>query len=251
MAQEINPGGEILILDDDAAVRAALSMVFSREGYRVQCFLDSHSFLAAARARIPACIILDVHIPGRSGLEVLKELNAESYPAPIFIISGRGDIPMAVDAIKHGAFDFVEKPFRGSDVVARVREAIEALTRRQANNSVSDKYSFGLPSGAETPDPAGMRGAAPARGRRLQQGSGPPIGNQPTHRRSSSCPHHGKGRSQEYRRPHPHGHDRETWLMTARPRGQSILHEPPLVQDTAQATTSKPAWIEARRWRHG
>jgi FixJ family two-component response regulator len=149
MAQEINPGGEILILDDDAAVRAALSMVFSREGYRVQCFLDSHSFLAAARARIPACIILDVHIPGRSGLEVLKELNAESYPAPIFIISGRGDIPMAVDAIKHGAFDFVEKPFRGSDVVARVREAIEALARRQANNSVSDKYSFGLPSGAE------------------------------------------------------------------------------------------------------
>jgi FixJ family two-component response regulator len=149
MAQGGNPNGEILILDDDPAVRAALSLVFSREGYRVECFFDGASFLTAARARTPACIILDVHIPGRSGLEVLKELNAQTYPAPIFIISGRGDIPMAVDAIKHGAFDFVEKPFRGSDVVARVREAIAALARRQSNSGGSDTLSLPLPAGAE------------------------------------------------------------------------------------------------------
>ena len=149
MAQEINSSGQILILDDDPAIRAALSIVFTREGYRVESFLDGASFLAAARARTPACVILDVHIPGRSGLEVLKELNAQSYPAPIFIMSGRGDIPMAVEAIKHGAFDFIEKPFRGSDVVARVREAIAALARRQANSGISDKLSFRLPPGAE------------------------------------------------------------------------------------------------------
>jgi FixJ family two-component response regulator len=149
MAEETKSGDEILILDDDPAVRAALSIVLSREGYRVECFFDGASFLAAARARTPACIILDVHIPGRSGLEVLKELNAQNYPAPIFIISGRGDIPMAVDAIKHGAFDFVEKPFRGSDVVARVREAIAALARGQANNGASDKLLFGLPPSTE------------------------------------------------------------------------------------------------------
>jgi FixJ family two-component response regulator len=148
MAQEVN-SGEVLILDDDSAVRAALSVLFSRAGYLVECFVDGASFLAAARARTPVCVILDVHVPGRSGLEILKELNAESYPAPIFIISGRGDIPMAVEAIKHGASDFVEKPFRGSDVVARVREAIAALARRQANSSTSDKLAFRLPPDAE------------------------------------------------------------------------------------------------------
>jgi FixJ family two-component response regulator len=149
MAQDVNSDGGILILDDDPAVRAALSIVFSREGYRVECFSDGVSFLAAARARTPACIILDVHIPGRSGLEILKELNAQTYAAPIFIISGRGDIPMAVEAIKNGAFDFVEKPFRGSDVVARVREAIAALARRQANSSTSDELAFRLPPSTE------------------------------------------------------------------------------------------------------
>jgi two-component system, LuxR family, response regulator FixJ len=122
---------EIFIVDDDPAVRNALSMVFSRDGFHVSDFGDGNSFLAAARARPPACIILDVHMPGRSGLDILKELNAENYEAPIFIISGKGDIPMAVDAIKHGALDFIEKPL-DDKVVARVREAIVAWEQRAA-----------------------------------------------------------------------------------------------------------------------
>jgi FixJ family two-component response regulator len=69
-------------------------------------------------------------MPGRSGLDILKELNAQHYGAPIFIISGQGDIPMAVDAVKNGALDFIEKPFDADTVVARVREAIEAWARR-------------------------------------------------------------------------------------------------------------------------
>jgi FixJ family two-component response regulator len=149
MPEDTGFGGEIFIVDDDPGVRAALSAVFSREGYQVTCFDDGTSFLAAARARVPACIVLDVHIPGRSGLEVLKELHAENYPAPIFMISGRGDIPMAVDAVKNGAFDFVEKPFRGSEVVARVREAIEALVRRQTNEEVANILRFNLPADCE------------------------------------------------------------------------------------------------------
>jgi FixJ family two-component response regulator len=120
---------EIFIVDDDLAVRNALSMVFSRDGFHVSGFGDGNSFLAAARARPPACIILDVHMPGRSGLDILKELNAENYGAPIFIISGQGDIPMAVDAIKNGALDFIEKPLDDT-VVQRVREAIAAWERR-------------------------------------------------------------------------------------------------------------------------
>src|ERR1700757_2876176 len=116
--------GEIYIVDDDAAVREALSGVFLRAGYGVACFADGAALVAATRAATPLCIILDVYIPGRSGLDILKELNADDYPAPIFIISGQGDIPMAVEAIKNGAFDFIEKPFRAHEIVARVREAI-------------------------------------------------------------------------------------------------------------------------------
>ena len=148
MPQDIGFGDEIFVVDDDPGVRAALSAVFSREGYRVTCFVDGTSFLAAARARTPACIVLDVHIPGRPGLEVLKELNAQNYAAPIFMISGRGDIPMAVDAVKNGAFDFIEKPFRGSDVVARVRETIEALVRRRTNDEVAN-LEFNIPADRE------------------------------------------------------------------------------------------------------
>ena len=108
----------------------ALSAVLSREGYQVSGFGEGKSFLAAAKARTPTCVILDVQMPGQSGLDILKELNAQHYPAPIFIISGIGDIPMAVEAIKNGALDFIEKPFDAATVVTRVREAVEAWARR-------------------------------------------------------------------------------------------------------------------------
>jgi FixJ family two-component response regulator len=143
MSQETN--NEIIIVDDDPAVRDALSVVFSLEGYHVTSFGDGQSLLAAARARTPSCIILDVHMPGRSGLDILKELNAQDYGAPIFIISGQGDIPMAVDAIKNGALDFIEKPFNADTVVSRVREAIEAWVRRKESGTGSDVLSLAFP----------------------------------------------------------------------------------------------------------
>jgi two-component system, LuxR family, response regulator FixJ len=130
MPQMDQTQGEIFIVDDDPLVRDALSVVFTLAGYKVRAFADGASFVAAARAETSACIILDVHMPGRSGLDILKALNAEHYPTPIFIISGQGDIPMAVEAIRNGALDFIEKPFNGETVVTRVREAIEARTRR-------------------------------------------------------------------------------------------------------------------------
>ncbi len=119
------------MVDDDPAVRATLVTVFTAAGYQVTAFAEGASFLAHARQRTPDCIIIDVHIPGRSGLDILKELNAAEYPAPIFIMSGQGDIAMAVDAIRNGALDFIEKPFRGSTVVTRVRTAIEAWMERR------------------------------------------------------------------------------------------------------------------------
>jgi len=141
MTDKTGGASEIFIVDDDPAICNVLSVLFSREGYQPTCFSDGASLLAATRGRTPACILLDVHIPGRSGLDILKELNAQNYPAPIFIMSGQGDIPMAVVAIRHGAFEFVEKPFRGSEIVARVCEGIEASARRPAN----DEGDFNAP----------------------------------------------------------------------------------------------------------
>jgi len=140
-----NPAsGEVFIVDDDPLVLNALTIVLSREGYQVTGFAEGASFLAAAKSRTPTCVILDVHMPGQSGLDILKELNAQQYPAPIFIISGIGDIPMAVEAIKNGALDFIEKPFDATTVVTRVREAVEAWSRRakQADGASSLPKSF-------------------------------------------------------------------------------------------------------------
>jgi FixJ family two-component response regulator len=141
MTEKAVSRGEIFVVDDDPAVRDTLSMVLSAGGYQVICFADGAALLAVARTRTPSCILLDVHIPGKSGLDILKELHGEDYPAPIFMISGQGDISMAVSAIKSGALDFIEKPFRGSEIVARLDEAIEAYARRQAENNSASRIA--------------------------------------------------------------------------------------------------------------
>ncbi len=141
MAEKPAPRGEIFVVDDDPAVRDTLSMVLSAGGYEVICFADGAALLAVARSRTPSAILLDVHIPGKSGLDILKELHGEDYPAPIFMISGQGDIAMAVSAIKSGALDFIEKPFRGSEIVARLDEAIGAYARRQTQNAASSNIA--------------------------------------------------------------------------------------------------------------
>jgi FixJ family two-component response regulator len=145
MAEIANPRGEIFVVDDDPAVRETLSVVLSAAGYQVVCFADGAALLAVARSRSPLCIFLDVHIPGRSGLDILKELHAEDYPAPIFMISGRGDIAMAVDSIKNGALDFIEKPFRGTEIVTRVEEAVGAFARRQQEHHASKSAQLHFP----------------------------------------------------------------------------------------------------------
>ena len=145
MSDKAGSRGEIFVVDDDPAVRDTLSMVLSAGGYKVICFADGAALLSVARSRTPACILLDVHIPGKSGLDILKELHGEDYPAPIFMISGQGDIAMAVSAIKNGALDFIEKPFRGSEIVARLNEAIDAYARRKAGSSGSNVQSLHFP----------------------------------------------------------------------------------------------------------
>ena len=145
MVDKLAPRGEIFVVDDDPAIRDMLSMVLSAGGYEVICFADGAALLSVARSRSPSAILLDVHIPGKSGLDILKELHGEDYPAPIFMISGQGDISMAVNAIKSGALDFIEKPFRGSEIVARLNEAIDAYARRQTQNPASNVATLHFP----------------------------------------------------------------------------------------------------------
>jgi FixJ family two-component response regulator len=121
---------DIAIVDDDPAVRDSLETIFEVEGFRVRTYADGDLFLADARRVRADCVILDVHMPKRSGLEILEALGGFNYSAPIFIISGQGDIPMAVNAIKAGAHDFIEKPFDADVVIGRVREAVAARRRR-------------------------------------------------------------------------------------------------------------------------
>jgi two-component system, LuxR family, response regulator FixJ len=124
---------DLFIVDDDAMMRDALSLVFTLAGYRVTGFVDGETFLAVARDRTPAAVLLDLHLPAKSGLVVLRELDARSYPAPIFIVTGDSDVSSAVEAVKSGAFDYLVKPLDASAIVARVRSAITAFARRDGS----------------------------------------------------------------------------------------------------------------------
>ncbi len=145
MASRFLPTSDLFIVDDDAATRDALSVVFTLAGYRVNVFADAETFLAAARSNPPAGALLDLHLPDKSGLEVLKELNAQHYPAPIFIISGDGDIACAVEVVKSGAFDYILKPFDSRAIVARVGGAIAGFAKRKSHTNGTNGATFEFP----------------------------------------------------------------------------------------------------------
>jgi FixJ family two-component response regulator len=137
--------GQIFVVDDDPSMRQSLSSVLEEEGYEVICFADGAALLSSARDCIPACIFLEVRLPGKSGIDVLKKLRAEDYPAPIFVTSGQGDIPMAVDAIRNGASDFIKKPVAGDEIVGRVKAVVEALPRASSGINSSEIASLHFP----------------------------------------------------------------------------------------------------------
>ena len=131
----------ISIVDDDPAIRDALSVVLNMEGYTVNTYATGEEFLSVAEEEVPSCVILDIHMPGRSGVDILAGLKDNNYPAPIFIISGQGDIPTAVAAVKKGAIDFIEKPFDVESVIDRVAQAIETTTNVGNNNLKDFRFS--------------------------------------------------------------------------------------------------------------
>ena len=140
MSRQIVPANELFVVDDDASMREALSVVFTLAGYRVTVFADGASFLAAVRDRVPAVVLLDLHLPDTSGLGVLREVDAHHFAAPIFIISGDGDVAHAVEAVKNGAFDYMLKPFDANAIISRVGNAIGTYARR--HNGGHAGYEF-------------------------------------------------------------------------------------------------------------
>lgn len=110
---------EIFILDDDEDVRATLCIILASGGYKGVCFADEAGLFEAMRKFSPVAILLDVNLPGRSGLEILKDFA--NYPAPVVMISGYGDISTAVTAIKNGARDFIQKPFKGREILDQLK----------------------------------------------------------------------------------------------------------------------------------
>lgn len=119
----------VFIVDDDKSVSDALALLLRLEGFATQSFSDGHAFLEAARLKPPACVILDLQLPGYSGLDVLRDLAEMRFAPPVIVISGHSDIPTAVTAMKRGALDFMEKPFAASVMADRVREAVLAYHR--------------------------------------------------------------------------------------------------------------------------
>ncbi len=115
----------VCIVDDDEAVRDSLEVLFGAEGFKVATFASAKDFLAAGPARA-GCLVTDVRMPEMNGLELLAALAGRPDPPPVIMITGHGDVPMAVRAMKLGAADFIEKPFDAQLLVARVREALRA-----------------------------------------------------------------------------------------------------------------------------
>jgi FixJ family two-component response regulator len=132
---------EIFIVDDDYDMREALSAIFRTEGYRTAAFADGRSFIRLARDQNPACVLLDLCMPATSGLDVLKEIDAKNYPAPILMISAQENVLDVVQAMRHGAFDYLEKRLDAEAIVTRVSDAIEAWRQLRERDEVPQALS--------------------------------------------------------------------------------------------------------------
>ena len=119
------------VVDDDDAIRTLWRWLMESNGIAVQIFGTALEFINAYKADSPGCLVLDLQLPGMSGLELQEALNERGAVIPVIFITGHGDIAMAVEAMRHGAFDFLQKPFRDQDLIDRIQQALarDAETR--------------------------------------------------------------------------------------------------------------------------
>jgi RNA polymerase sigma factor (sigma-70 family) len=129
----------VFVVDDDESVRRSLERLVRSVGLNVETFATAREFLSADRPNWPACLVLDVRMPGMSGLDLQEELIAAGYSMPVIFLTGHGDIPMSVRAMKAGAVDFLQKPFSDQDLLDAIHRAIDQDTRaRQERTEVSE-----------------------------------------------------------------------------------------------------------------
>jgi len=115
----------VFVVDDDVSVRESLELLIQNEGWHVETFASAHEFLDRPRALVPSCLILDVSLPGLNGLDLQQRVSAERTDMPIIFITGHGDIPMTVPAMKAGAVEFLTKPFSDEVLLNAIRQALE------------------------------------------------------------------------------------------------------------------------------
>ena len=136
---------KVYIVDDDEAVRESLALLLDSMDQNCQSFNSAVDFLAVYSGDMTGCLVLDIRMPGMNGLELQKQLNAGGSILPIIFVTGHGDVPMAVEAMQHGAVDFIQKPYREQDLLDKINMAItldesnrEALEHR---HKIIDKLS--------------------------------------------------------------------------------------------------------------
>jgi len=134
----------VYVVDDDVSVREALASLIGSVSLNVECFASPQDFLRRRTRDAPSCLVLDVRMPGVSGLELQRELTRTEQAIPIIFISAHGDIQTAVGAMKAGAMEFLAKPFRDEDLLEAIRQALErdraAQGRREALASIRNRY---------------------------------------------------------------------------------------------------------------
>jgi RNA polymerase sigma factor (sigma-70 family) len=129
----------VFVVDDDASVRSSLKFLLSTVGLQTETFDSADSFLHKKRSDVPSCLVLDVRLPGLSGLDFQRELAARNICIPIVFLTGHGDIPMSVRAMKAGAVEFLTKPFRDQDLLDAVRVALDRdSARREQEKEMAD-----------------------------------------------------------------------------------------------------------------
>jgi two-component system response regulator FixJ len=118
------------VVDDDAAIRDSLTLLLEASGLNVRAYASAVEFLEMAPTAAPGCVISDVRMPGMSGLDLLRELKVRRDDLPVILLTGEADVPMAVEALKDGALDFIEKPFDDDRIIASAERALAQLVER-------------------------------------------------------------------------------------------------------------------------
>ena len=141
----MNFDGTVHVVDDDPAIRKALTTSLKMRGHQVENYASAEEFLDSYKNNETGCLVLDINMPGMNGLQLQKKLSEKNYQIPIIFVTGHGDIPMSVQAIKNGAVDFLEKPYRQETLHSRIEQALvrskQLIKLLDYKNKVANNYN--------------------------------------------------------------------------------------------------------------